>query len=261
MTFLFAIGFVGSFLPALGETLVPVYVCAICVACRIESVRQGKIAGIACAVAGALLVVMREESRKNSPVASHQATRPHHLVVLVMKHVSDLWVNHPSAISQGLVLIVVHIIAAGSYWTLKKHLLFKAQPIHLSAFANMLSATLALMVALWHGNILSLATWCPTQKNMFALGFSTLESVFGTGLTAWAVKRTKATSVVASMTLQPIFSSFFSWVLFGTHLQSDHALGMVLTTCGLLLVVWSQGNDALESSVAEQKRSSAKLCP
>jgi drug/metabolite transporter (DMT)-like permease len=262
MTFLSAIGYIGSFLPALGETLIPVYVCSICVLLRIETVQRGKLAGIACAVTGALLVVAREESRKSSPERALQATRPHHLVVLVVRHMSEMWVARPSALSQGLILIVVHIIAAGSYWTLKKHLLYKAQPLHLSAFANMLSAILAFLVALWHGNLLSFATWCPTKLNMLALGFSTLESVFGTGLTAWAAKRTKATSVVASMTLQPIVSSFFSWILFGTRLQSDHALGMMMTTAGLFLVVWSQTcEEPSESIAADQKRSSTKLLP
>jgi drug/metabolite transporter (DMT)-like permease len=261
LTFLFAIGLIGSFLPALGETLIPVYVCAICVACGLETVRRTKIMGIAIAVSGALLIVAREESRKNSPGHYQEVIatpRPHHLAVLVMRHVTTMYANHPSATSKGLALIVVHIIAAGSYWTLKKQLLYRAQPLHLSAFANMLSATLAFAVACWH---FGSGMWIPTTKNMLALGFSTFESVFGTGLTAWAVKRTKATSVVASMTLQPLFSSFFGWVMFGSRLQADHALGMLLTTCGLLLVVYAQSVEGEEDTqkATEAKRSSMKL--
>eukprot|EP00929_Paragymnodinium_shiwhaense_P027372 TRINITY_DN16078_c0_g1_i1.p1 TRINITY_DN16078_c0_g1~~TRINITY_DN16078_c0_g1_i1.p1 ORF type:complete len:380 (+),score=51.91 TRINITY_DN16078_c0_g1_i1:82-1221(+) len=265
LTFLFAIGFVGSFLPALGETLIPVYVCAVCVLCRFETVRRGKVAGVACAVAGALLIVAREESRKNTEGVGYQEpiARPHpHLAIIVMKHVSELWVAHPTAVSKGLLLIVFHIIAAGSYWTLKKQLLYRASPLHLSSWANMLSTVLAFCAALWCGRAFSAGTWIPTTKNMLALSFSTLESVFGTGLTAWATKRAKATVVVSSMTLQPMFSSFFSWILFGTTLQGDHALGMLLTSTGLILVAYSQNADDSEDSVAEDmKKANMKLLP
>lgn len=265
LTFLFAIGFVGSFLPALGETLIPVYVCAVCVFLRFENLRRGKVAGVACAVAGALLVVAREESRKNTEGVGYQEpiARPHrHLAMMVVNHVSEMWLAHPTAVSKGLLLIIFHIIAAGSYWTLKKQLLYRANPLHLSSWANMLSTALSFAAALWCGKIFYAGTWIPTTKNMLALCFSTLESVFGTGLTAWATKHTKATFVVSSMTLQPIFSSFFSWILFGTTLQGDHALGMLLTSTGLLLVCWSQSGEVdTESDVLaeDMKKANMKL--
>lgn len=266
LTFLFAIGFVGSFLPALGETLIPVYVCAVCVTLRFETLRRGKAAGVACAVAGALLIVAREESRKNTEGVGYQEpiARPHpHLAIIVMKHVSELWVAHPNAVTKGLLLIVFHIIAAGTYWTLKKQLLYRANPLHLSSWANMLSTVLAFTAALCCGRVFYAGTWIPTTKNMLALSFSTLESVFGTGLTAWATKHTKATIVVSSMTLQPIFSSLFSWILFGTTLQGDHALGMLLTSTGLLLVCWSQSGDdtAEDHAVEDLKKANMKLLP
>merc|ERR1711957_436273 len=100
----------------------------------------------------------------------------------------ELWTKHPSAAQFGLTMTGVHIVAAGNYWTLKKQLLYRASPLKLSAYANILSGCLALIVTVAMGHPFSLATWRPTTKNMYAIIFSTFESVFGTGLTAWATK-------------------------------------------------------------------------
>jgi len=265
LTFLGAIGSIGTFLPALCETLIPVYVCCVCVALRIESVHRGKVAGIACAVAGALLVAAREEERKavdGAFLEMHHEIERRHLAALVIEHVSKMWVAHPSKVSMGLMMITFHIVAAGSYWTLKKQLLYRSSPLHLSSCANIMTACLALIVGLLcRGSNLGTGGWLPTAKNLFALGFSTFESVFGTGLMAWATKRTKTTNVVASMTLQPVFSSFISWAIIGKRLQADHALGMVLTTCGLLVMAMTQASEKDDQHACEASLASEKLLP
>lgn len=266
LTFLLAVGCVGSFLPALFETLTPVYVCVVCVFLRFEPVCRTKAAGVGFAVLGALLVVAREEMRRVTHGGFLEETvQRTHVAMLVIRHVSEQYMTRPTALTMGLAFATVHVGASGTYWMTKKYLLERSTPLHLSAYAYIVGSGIAFLIALIHTGSLEYSLWMPTIKNLYALGFSFCESLIGCGLTAWAMKRTKATMVAASMTLQPVFSSLFSRLVLSAPWQADHVAGMLLTTCGLLLVVWSQSvpekGPPGAKSLAEVKRQVPRALP
>eukprot|EP00928_Gymnodinium_smaydae_P099840 TRINITY_DN9640_c0_g1_i1.p1 TRINITY_DN9640_c0_g1~~TRINITY_DN9640_c0_g1_i1.p1 ORF type:complete len:368 (+),score=65.87 TRINITY_DN9640_c0_g1_i1:49-1152(+) len=262
-TFLGSIGRIGSFIPALGETLIPVYVCAVCAVLRLEAMPRAKAAGMVCAVAGAVLVVVREETRKLLEGHVEIAGPPHrqtHLAMatVVVRHMSDLWTTQPLKLSAGLAMLVVHIIAAGTLLMLKKRLLYRCSPLNLSASTYLVALVWVFLSITWKGNVLSLHTWLPTIRDCYALAFSVCDVVCGTALIAWSTKRTRATTVAASMTLMPFFSALVSWLFIGTALQADQVLGTLLSASGLLLVVWSKGAECEDADAAAER---AKLLP
>jgi drug/metabolite transporter (DMT)-like permease len=245
LAFLTAVGYIGSFLPALGVTLVPVYVCAICIACRLEAVHRSKVLGMLFAVLGAVLIAVHEETRKIRSTDANGALtgssrRLHHPLVMVVCHVSELWYLRPYALRFGLCMIAVHVVCSGNILMLKKELLRRSSPLQLSACMYSVGLVWAIIAAVYHDHALEVATWKLSAKNVYALMYSLLDVVLGSVLVAWALKRTRATTVAASLTLQPIGSAFVSWVFLGTFLHMDHVIGLFLTTTGLLLVVYSQ---------------------
>lgn len=271
LTFLAAVGSIGSFLPALSETLIPAYVCAICALFRVEAVRQMKVAGMVCAVMGAVLVAVREETRKitaqgtglDGPMAAvpaaEIASRPHPLVMVAV-HVSELWLRRPGDLIGCFGMLSIHIFAAGSLLMTKKQLLYRATPLNLSASMYTAALFWAMLTVICRTSVTEPGAWRLTTKNMYALCFSLGDVTCGTALIAWATKRTKATCVAASLTLQPLFSALVARVLLGAELQTDHVVGVFLTTCGLLLVLRSQSDEEpAATSGADPLRSGATL--
>ncbi|MCK6547149.1 DMT family transporter [Myxococcota bacterium] len=192
------------------QVAIPVFTSAIAAIFGVERIGAGKIAGVALAVGGAL----------------------------VMLDVSRLQLGGSTAL--GDLLVIGNALSYAIYMVLQRPLLERLPPITVTAWAYVLGGLPIVVVgaptlAAQDPALVPALTWAAVAYIVIVP--TTLNYV----LISFAIKHSSAAMAATYITLQPLVATLIAALLLGERAGWRQAVGFVSIVLGLAVVTWAQG--------------------
>lgn len=205
----------------------PLWTLLIALALKLEGPSFMKIAGVICAILGAVISV----------AGNH--------VFQLMNHSGPDSPSENKDFPGGLIL-VANAMAFSGFVTLQKYVLKTVKPLTATAWNITLCAILVLFVALFFVDTINFKA-VTLQGWMSVLYVSLLAMALSYSLLSWAAKQTSTTVVAVYTTVMPVLSPIMGLFMLHESISIVQIVGMVVTIGGVFLVIRAR-------FVEEQKR-------
>jgi len=206
---------------ALMQPLIPVVACAAGVGLGRERLSLGKLIGILCSVAGALLVVWSGAQLSSTA----QSTEGYDF-------------------QMGTLALMVQVVGAALYFVLQKELLHRFPPMFITSVTTGIATmylSLGACLLFKDAKASMLQGWVLTTERKLALLYAIcLTTSLNLVIFARATKLTAASTVTAFATLQPLTTATITAVCFSVYPSHAMLCGGVAIVGGLLLTVKAQ---------------------
>lgn len=228
---------------AVATPTVPVVTTLAAAVCGIEELSWQKVGSLVFSVAGAISIVLVDES--NTAPGSHHAGAPLPLPLKPLDEPED-----PRVLRRAQIFLGVGVVSMALYFVQHKALLKKYPPVICTVAAYLQASAILAIIALGcYG--MDERSW--SLRGRFNSWFGLAYTVFFTtalnyAIMGWANKETTPRIVTGFTTLQPIATALVEWYILGVRFSQAHFFGAIAIFSGLMLSIQANSEDELDSA-------------